>query len=146
MIPSSFAFLDNIPLTPNGKTDRDALLALSLTLHQEEAPVVVPPRTPLERMVARAWGEVLDHVPDSIHQDFFAAGGNSLLAIQLLTRLRQQFEIELPLEAMLTSPTIAALSRTIESDLLRRLADMSEVDASRALQKAKRLHQGKVGE
>jgi acyl carrier protein len=75
------------------------------------------------------WAEVLRREPAGVNEDFFEAGGDSLQAIALLTRLRGHFGIELPLESLLAAPTIAALSAATEACLLDRLAHMSETEA-----------------
>ncbi|HEX8652353.1 MAG TPA: amino acid adenylation domain-containing protein [Pyrinomonadaceae bacterium] len=99
MIPASFVILDNLPLTPNGKIDRKALPAPGLTRAIREM-VYAPPSNSLEKMLAEIWTQVLKVEQVGRHDNFFDLGGNSLLAIQVMTRLRQA-EIEGQIQRLL---------------------------------------------
>ena len=86
MIPSAFVLLEALPLSPNGKVDRDALPPpdpASLAIETE----YVPPRTPIEEMLASIWAEVLGLDRVGVHDNFFDLGGHSLQAVQLVSRL-----------------------------------------------------------
>jgi amino acid adenylation domain-containing protein len=111
MIPAVFVVLDQLPLTPNGKIDRNALPAPRLSDFNHR---YVAPRTPIEMALATLWGEVLKVDSVGIHDNFFERGGHSLLAMQLLVKVREQFGVELPLPRLIQTPTIAAMSETIE--------------------------------
>ena len=109
MMPSAFVVLDKFPLTPNGKTDRKALAATSL----ERAPVkqaFTPPRTPAEETLAKIWRELLVQSEIGIDDNFFEIGGHSLLAMQLMARVRKEFQAELSLRQIFEAPTIAELA------------------------------------
>jgi amino acid adenylation domain-containing protein len=112
MTPQLFVVLKDLPLTANGKLDRRSLPAPDYS--QVRAREYQPPRTETEKIVAEIWNEVLDAKEIGIDDNFFAVGGHSLLATQVISRIRQRFEIELPLRAMFESPTIAELSVTAE--------------------------------
>lgn len=71
-------------------------------------------RTPSEEILAAIWAEVLDRKQIDIHANFFDLGGHSLLAMQIFSRLRQTFNIDLPLLRIFESPTIAELSYQID--------------------------------
>jgi amino acid adenylation domain-containing protein len=114
MVPSAFVFLDKLPLTPNGKLDRKALPAPDQTRPEFEQ-VYVPPRSPIEEIVAALWQEVLAIEPIGIYDNFFALGGYSLLAMQVMVRLNRQFQIEVPLHLLFEEPTIAGLSLQLEA-------------------------------
>ncbi|WP_224362051.1 non-ribosomal peptide synthetase [Hyalangium versicolor] len=115
MIPSAFVFLPELPLTPNGKVDRRALPAPAVTrANLREA--FVAPRTPTEEAMARLWTELLRVESIGIHDNWFELGGNSLVATQLLSRLRQSFGVELPLRRVFEAPTIAGLTTSIEAE------------------------------
>jgi len=88
------------------------------------------PRTPLEDQVTRIWAEVLHLDRVGIYDDFFAIGGNSLLAAQLIARLRQHFPVDLPLRSLLETPTIAELTQT----LLMKFQGVSSDDGQAPLQ------------
>ncbi|RAM49069.1 MAG: non-ribosomal peptide synthetase [Hapalosiphonaceae cyanobacterium JJU2] len=112
MVPSVFIPLDALPLTPNGKVDRKALPAPDGNI--ERAHEYIAPRTPSEEIIAHVYSQVLGIDRVSIHDNFFELGGHSLLATQLISRLRQSFEVELPLKALFESPTIAQLDPVIQ--------------------------------
>jgi amino acid adenylation domain-containing protein len=113
MIPAAFVKLDRLPLTPNGKVDRRSLTASGGVRLQTET-VFVAPRTPVERQLAEIWSELLELERVGVHDSFFDAGGNSLLATRLLARLRQAFAVDLPLAAFFEAPTVADLAESIE--------------------------------
>ena len=70
----------------------------------------MPPRTPLEEVVADLWAEALDLDEVGIHDDFFARGGHSLLAARLVARLHQVFRVDLPLRVLFRRPTVAGIA------------------------------------
>ncbi len=114
MVPSSFVFLDKLPLNANGKVDRKALETSELG--PAELDTYVAPRTPVEEAVAGIWAEVLRVDLIGAHDDFFALGGHSLLATQVISRIRQVFGVEMPLRAIFEGPTIGALAERIEDE------------------------------
>ncbi|WP_455551124.1 non-ribosomal peptide synthase/polyketide synthase [Amycolatopsis azurea] len=109
MVPSAFVVLDELPLSANGKVDRRALPAPPETRQAD-----VAPRTDTERAVAGIVADVLgtDHV--SIDEDFFALGGDSILAVQVLSRLRRTFGVALPARAVFDAPTVMGLARLVD--------------------------------
>ncbi len=113
MVPSAFVILASIPLTPNGKIDRRSLLAL------DEMGVkladYVQPRNPTEETIANIWKEVLKLERVGIYDNFFELGGNSLLATRINSRLRQIFELDLPLRIIFEKPTIVAIAEHIQA-------------------------------
>ncbi|MHC5748568.1 MAG: non-ribosomal peptide synthetase, partial [Nostoc sp.] len=108
MVPSAFVFLEALPLTPNGKVDRKALPIPDLT-RPELQRTFVPPRTVAEEMVADIWRQVLGIEKIGIHDNFFELGGHSLMTTQVISRIRQIFQIELPIRSLFKSPTIEGL-------------------------------------
>jgi amino acid adenylation domain-containing protein len=111
MVPASFTILDAMPLTPNGKVDRRALLALNLEqISQVEK---VAPRNAVEAVVAGMMAEVLGMESISIKDSFFDVGGHSLVAIQLMARLQDAFQTQLPLHCLFTTPTPAGLAQAL---------------------------------
>ncbi len=113
MVPSAFVLLEALPLTPNGKVDRRALPAPDTSRPELESAFVAP-STPTEEKLATLWVQVLHLDRVSVHDNFFELGGHSLFATQLISKLRQAFEVELPLRALFEAPTIAELSKKIE--------------------------------
>jgi amino acid adenylation domain-containing protein len=126
MVPSSFVFLDAIPLTPNGKLDRSALPGVELS-PVDANPGYVPPRDRIEQIVADAWSEVLGVEKIGIFDHFFELGGHSLSAMRLIARLKSAFQIDLPLSSIFIEPTVAGLSkRILYNDLTGRYHYMGE--------------------
>ncbi len=114
MVPSFVVFLDEIPLTPNGKVDRKALPAPDQTQEVAEE-VFVAPRGELESELTGLWEEILDVRPIGVHQDFFDLGGHSLLAIRLMTRIRETFGLHLPLATIFEAGTVAELAEVVRA-------------------------------
>jgi acyl-CoA synthetase (AMP-forming)/AMP-acid ligase II len=85
MVPSAFVWLDNMPLTPNGKVNRRALPAPDASSISVEAEFVAP-TNPTEEILAAIWTEVLGSERVGIHDNFFELGGHSLLVIQVISR------------------------------------------------------------
>jgi acyl carrier protein len=77
----------------------------------------VAPRTETEKIVAKAWEQLLGVSPIGIHDKFFELGGHSLLAIQLIAKIRESFRIELPPQRLFEAPTVAQFAATIEADV-----------------------------
>ncbi|BAZ22617.1 McnC protein [Kalymmatonema gypsitolerans NIES-4073] len=114
MVPSAFVVLESLPLTPNGKVDRRALRAFE-PIKPELAGGYVAPQTAVEEVLVKIWAEVLGVKRVGIHDNFFTLGGHSLLATQLVSRVRDAFKVELPLRSVFEAPTIAELSKVVES-------------------------------
>jgi amino acid adenylation domain-containing protein len=112
MTPSEFIFLNALPLTPNGKIDRSALPSPDQSRPELEQPYVLP-RTRVERELANIWAEVLRRERVGVNDNFFELGGHSLLATQVISRIREHFELELPLRSMFESPTVADLAKVL---------------------------------
>jgi amino acid adenylation domain-containing protein len=114
MVPSFFVMLDSIPLTPNGKVDRKALPEPELSRPDLDG-VFVAPRSLVEEMVAQIWSDVLGIDQVGVNDNFFALGGHSLVATTTVTRLREAFNVDLPLRAIFEGPTVSHLSELIEA-------------------------------
>ncbi|MCB8978818.1 MAG: amino acid adenylation domain-containing protein [Ardenticatenaceae bacterium] len=133
MIPHLFIFLETYPLTPNGKIDRKVLPApereqLSQTHH------FVAPGTAFEEVLAEVWEEVLNLAPIGIHDNFFNLGGHSLLATQVVSRIRDRFEIALPVRHLFEAPTIAQLADRVEQILLAEIEALDDEEAGQLLE------------
>ncbi len=114
MVPGAFVMLDALPLTPNGKVDRRALPAPDPIQFQLQNNFVAS-RTPIEEILAGIWAQVLGLQRVGIFDNFFELGGHSLKATQVISRVRQTFQVELPLRSLFASPTIAGLALSLES-------------------------------
>jgi len=131
MVPSYFVPLEKIPLTPNGKINRDALLRTKLKteLHY------LAPRNDMEVKLVGLWAEVLNIQPDviSIDKSFFELGGHSLKATVLASKIYKELNVILPLVEIFKSPTIMKLSeyiintnRNIQKDIDGKLVLLKE--------------------
>ena len=113
MVPSFFIELDKFPLTPNDKIDRKAL-------PEPDENIIIKDEAKhdyeygYERELAVIWKDVLKIKKNSSSDNFFAIGGTSLLAIQLIYKLNEAFNIDLPLSIIFDSPTISKLCTEIK--------------------------------
>jgi amino acid adenylation domain-containing protein/non-ribosomal peptide synthase protein (TIGR01720 family) len=88
MVPTALVMLEELPLTPNGKVDRRTLPAPD-TARPESESTFVPPRTPVEEVLAGIWSDVLRREPIGVHDNFFELGGDSILSLQIIFRANQ---------------------------------------------------------
>lgn len=116
MIPSVFVPLKSLPRTAQGKLDRRALPKPGTT---RPALTVAygAPRTPVEQAVAEIWQETLQLERVGVHDNFFDLGGHSLQAARVISRLREAFQIELPLQRLFEAPALADLAEEVETGL-----------------------------
>ena len=132
MVPGVFVVLDSLPLTSNGKVDRDMLPAPS-TLNILRNEPAIPARTLVEQRVTEILASLLHLEQVGANDNFFLLGGHSLLGTQVIARVRDAFAIDLSLRSLFDAPTVAALSGEIERLLLEKLEAMSEEEARRML-------------
>jgi amino acid adenylation domain-containing protein len=111
MIPTSIVAVAELPLGATGKVDRDALPAVAVGVASSRAPASAS-----EHAVALAWEQLLGH-PVGAEDDFFAAGGQSLVAAQLGARLAERFGVELPLPVLFERPTVATQAAWLDDAL-----------------------------
>jgi amino acid adenylation domain-containing protein/non-ribosomal peptide synthase protein (TIGR01720 family) len=113
MCPAKIVVLEQLPLTSNGKIDREALLiAVSA---QADSDHRTAPRTSTEELLATIWCSILGMPEVGIHDNFFALGGHSLLMTQLLARVSTALRVDLPLRSAFDTPTIAEMAEQIEA-------------------------------
>jgi acyl carrier protein len=136
-------FLEALPLT-NGKLDRKALPKPDQKRPDLSQPYV-PPQTDVEWKLARIWADVLSLDRVGIHDNFFDLGGHSLAATRVVSQVIKQFQLELPLQSLFQSPTVAEMAAVInhpqgkqlgqqELDrILTELESISDEDAKRLL-------------
>ena len=105
MVPSAILWLEKLPVTSNGKIDRRALSTPDLLVSEKTA-LFLAPGTPAEEVLAGLWTQILKREHVGIHDNFFALGGHSLLAAQVVSWIRDLFQIEFPLRAIFEKPTI----------------------------------------
>ncbi len=111
MLPSLFMVLDALPLSPNGKVDRKALPKPDYSL--VETPYVAP-ETPTEKILVDIWQSVLQQDKIGTQDNFFDLGGHSLLATQVISQVKKQFQVNVPLQKIFEDPSIATLARLID--------------------------------
>ena len=128
MVPDTFVPLESLPLTANGKIDRQRLTELSKSRRHSDDNFVAP-RTELEEDLAGLWAEILKVERVGINDNFFDLGGHSLLATRLMFRLRESFNVDIPLRALFEAPTIATLSPVIVQSQIEQIdsEDMARV-------------------
>ncbi|MFD4763041.1 amino acid adenylation domain-containing protein [Streptomyces sp. NPDC058439] len=132
MLPTAYVFLDELPLTRNGKLDHRALPDPERTRTADAQRVA--PGTEAERMLAAAWAELLhtEAAAFDVTDDFFALGGNSLLVTRLINLLKRQAGVELPVQVVFATPRLAELAAELE----RRMPageEAGELDVDRIL-------------
>jgi amino acid adenylation domain-containing protein len=122
MIPSAFVVLDELPLTPTGKVDRNALPPTSNARPSLAAPYVAP-RTLVQKKLAKLWCEVLSLDRVGVSDNFFELGGHSLLAVRLTSAIVKTFQIELPLRTLFQSPTVAGIEAVLATHGRKKLSE-----------------------
>jgi thioesterase domain-containing protein/acyl carrier protein len=116
MVPSAFVVLEALPLTSSGKVDGRALPAPGEA--RQGSRTSIPPRDELERELANVWEEVLGVTPVGVTDSFFELGGQSLLAVRLVARLRERLGRTVPLAALFEGPTIEELAARLRAGTL----------------------------
>ncbi|MCL1126596.1 non-ribosomal peptide synthetase [Shewanella surugensis] len=114
MVPSSFTAIDTVPLTLNGKLDRNALPDPDVI----DSANYIPPRNEQENLLCDIWQAVLGLERIGIHDNFFRIGGDSMTAIRLSAKGRQSANLDIPLVQLFAHPTIAELAQVLSSELL----------------------------
>ena len=127
MVPTSIDTLDAIPMNANGKADRNALPVPSA----ERVAVLVAPRTDTERSVAAIWCDVFALPAISVDAGFLDLGGHSLLAIRILSRMRRELGVIVPLDALLRGGSVAVVS-ALTDELRQRPAPIDDDDLALA--------------
>jgi amino acid adenylation domain-containing protein len=117
MVPSAFVTLESLPLSPNRKVNRSALPRPEQTGQAEEE--FVPPATPLEQTLADIWAGALGVERIGCRDNFFRRGGHSLLAMQVVARVRDALQVDLPVRLLFEVPTLADMARAVEQLLLQ---------------------------
>lgn len=116
MIPSTFVILEAIPVTANGKLDRRAL-PIPVAERSQSGQAYIAPTGELEIVLANLWCKLLKFDRVGIHDNFFDLGGNSLLSLQVVSRVKQELNIDLPVVKLFQHPTISALAKYISQGL-----------------------------
>ena len=131
MVPGIYVTMDEFPLTPNGKIDRNAFPAPEPG-RPELASEYIEPRNKSEARLAEIWSEVLRVNKIGINDNFFELGGDSLKVAQVATRIRDVFGVDIMLRIFFESPTVAGLVQAIEKSDARELIDLPFRKVSRS--------------
>nr|MDZ8289082.1 amino acid adenylation domain-containing protein [Nostoc sp. ChiSLP01] len=113
MVPQAFVVLNALPLTPNGKVDRRALPTPDTATRNLSTGFVLP-RSPIEAQLAQIWSQVLGVERIGVNDNFFELGGHSLLATQVLSEINSNFGLNLSIQTMFESPTVAEIAAYIK--------------------------------
>ncbi|WED43930.1 amino acid adenylation domain-containing protein [Legionella cardiaca] len=116
MIPSFFIIIDSIPLTLNGKVNFEKLPPPDFASHSLRAEYVAP-HTQIEKNIEKIWSELFELDQVGIHDSFFDLGGHSLMVTQLVLKIKEHLQYDLPLQQFLENPTIYHLAQLIEANL-----------------------------
>jgi amino acid adenylation domain-containing protein len=136
MVPSAIVAMSKLPLTPNGKVDRKALPAPE----ERAAKEYKAPSTATEELVAQIWGEVLKVDRISTDENFFDLGGHSLLATQVISRIRETFQLEIPLRTMFEVPVLDSFAAALEVARESGAVAVASAPIQRAARQAYRAH------
>lgn len=128
MLPAVYVWLDEIPMTVNGKFDRAALPPPD-RVHTSNRASDSGSGTELEHVLAGMVAELLTVDDVGVDENFFMLGGHSLLGAQLITRITDRFGVEMPLRTLFDSPTVAGMALEVERLLVADLETMSEEEA-----------------
>src|ERR1700730_16361173 len=132
MIPTLFVVLDELSQTTNGKVDR-ALLPVPTRDNILSYEVAVSPLTSTEQRVSGIVSSLLGLERVAVEDNFFMLGGHSLLGTQIITRVKEIFQVELPLRSLFESPTVRLLSQEIEQRILASNAAIGELEVQQCL-------------
>ncbi|MGW0565322.1 phosphopantetheine-binding protein, partial [Streptomyces sp. NPDC003016] len=135
MLPQGYVPLAEIPLNANGKTDRKRLPAPEGT-DQQRGSERVAPRTATEERIAGIWTELLG-VSVGVEDSFFHSGGNSILAIRLISRIQEEFEIDFKVRTVFEGPTVAQLAVATENAIRAEIAALSPAELTNGQELAK---------
>lgn len=131
MIPSAFVFMESFPVAHSTKLDYRSLPDPPKTRPELEN-IFVPPKMPLEERLAEIWSQFLSLDEIGIHDNFFDLGGHSLMATQVISKISNEFDVEMPLKSFFETPTLKELALFIaqnraENDDIQKL--LSELEA-----------------
>jgi amino acid adenylation domain-containing protein len=130
LVPGVVVLLDRLPLSPSGKLDR---AALPVPGRPDPTDTYTAPRTAIEELVAGVWAAVLGLDKVGVFDDFFAVGGHSLLATRVVARLGAAVDLEVPVKALFTHPTVAAFADAVEHLLIADLDRLTDAEAAARL-------------
>ncbi|WP_193075959.1 non-ribosomal peptide synthetase [Pseudomonas sp. FME51] len=141
MVPTYLVFLEEMPLTPNGKLDRKALPIPDVSQVQQE---YVAPQSELEQQIAAIWADVLKVEKIGLHDNFFELGGHSLLVTQAVVRLQNQVGVDVTLRELFESPRLVDFSRVLANKSSQ--TELLQAELTKSLEALKRLTSEEIDE
>jgi amino acid adenylation domain-containing protein len=127
MIPTYFKSMDHFPVTSNGKLDRKALPAPSMSRPLPEQTFLAP-KTEVEKKMTKIWRDVLKIEKIGINDNFFEIGANSLTLIQINTKLKQGLGIDIPILKLFQYPSIHSLAKYLNQEEMDNTVSDSDID------------------
>ncbi len=122
MIPSNFIQVDSFPLTANGKVDKTALVKHDFSTEKKKSGPIVKPKNKIEQLVHDTWAMVMKEESIDVTDSFIALGGNSLLAIRIVSLLNKRLKLDVGIQNFFELGTIRSISSFIESEIRDRLS------------------------
>lgn len=113
MVPGAYVQMEKLPLNHNGKIDQKKLPKPDGNIREQE---YTGPRNPTEEALCRLWQEVMRVERVGIHDNFFTLGGHSLMAVQVISRIKSEFAMEMPLSVLFAAPTVARMAEHIAAE------------------------------
>jgi hypothetical protein len=144
MLPAAFVMLKTLPLTPTGKVDRKALPPPE-SCGCDPVQAYVAPRNPIEEVIAGIFQKVLKLDRVGIQENFFHLGGHSLIATQVISRVRHVFDVDLSFRSVFESPTVEGMTSSLlrfstnraglekRAEMFLKVANLSESEADAIL-------------
>jgi acyl carrier protein len=152
MIPAVFVMLAEMPLTPNGKVDRRAL-PLPEGVRPELEKEYVAPRNETEEALAVIWGQILGVEKIGVNDNYFDLGGDSLMAMQLISRMSEVFQVKLQVNQFFEAPSVQEMAQIIRLNetvpgqtekiarVLRKIQSMSQQNIREMLKEKRQANQ-----
>ncbi len=130
MVPAVFVMLEELPVTPNGKVDRAALPEPHESRPGDET-VDDGPQNELETALGAMVAELLGRRTVGREENFFVLGGHSLLGAQLIARIRDRFDVQMPLRSLFQNPTVAEMAAEVERLIVAQVDELTDEEAVR---------------
>lgn len=124
MIPNIIQYIDKIPLTRNGKADKQKLSEIALQKLKLKSNDMIQPIGKTEKQIYEIWKSAFNRENISVTDDFFEIGGHSLIAVQVMGGIKMRLNTDLPLSALISNPSIRQLADLIESKSTKHLWDV----------------------
>jgi amino acid adenylation domain-containing protein len=136
MMPCALVMLERLPLQSNGKVNRRALPPPHTAAVDAIRTDSAPPQDVVQRALAEIWCSLLGVPTVGIRDNFFKVGGHSLLAMRLVSRIRDAFQIDLQMKSIFEAPTIEQLAKVVESRVIEQVQQLSEQEAEQLCRQA----------